>query len=180
MSFPPLYQSLQRGRELTPKSFLMWLCKSIYQAFVIITMAVLFFESPMVNMVTITFTALIFTQILNVISEISKMNWIVVGSCIGSLVTYLLCLVILPELLDVAKVLDGQFIYGVTITVLVAWLPLYLLNYLAAKFYPSEEQRLMQQVAGNGGGFLDRVLDKLMFWRKSNPEEVRRELIEMN
>lgn len=158
----------------------MWLCKSIYQAFVIITMAVLLFDSPMINLVTITYTALIMTQILNVVSEITKMNWIVAASCIGSLFIYLLCLVLFPEMLDVATVLDGQFVYAVTITVLVAWLPLYLLNYLTARFYPTEEQLLMQEASGNRGGFLDRLLDKLMFWRKSDPTDVRRELIEMN
>lgn len=158
----------------------MWLCKSIYQAFVIITITVLFFERSIINLVTITFSALIFTQILNVISEISKLNWIVAGSCISSLVMYLFCLLVLPDLLDVSKVLDGQFLSGVILTVLVAWLPLYLLNYFTAKFYPTEEQRLMQQVVGNRGGFLDRVLDMLMFWRKRDPEDVRRELIEMN
>lgn len=171
MKFPNLYKSLQRGRELSPKSFLLWLCKSIYQAFVIVTMAVLCFETPMILMVTITFTALIFTQILNVVSEISRMNWIVGGSCILSLIVYFLCLIIFPDLLEASRVLDGEFVYAVTLTVLVAWLPLFLINYITLKYYPSEDQKLMKEATANRVRFLDTIVEKFNFWSRKETKD---------
>ena len=176
MRFPPLYKGLQKGRELSPKSFLMWLYKSIYQAFIIITMAVVLFKTPMINMVTITFTSLIMIEILNVLSEVSKLNKVVAMSCVGSVTLYLLCLLLFPDYLD-ASAIDLTFMQYVTFTVIIAWLPLFLLNYLQYKYYPSEDQKLMQQVNSTGGGKFKDLLKTLMFWKKDNIADIQKEFI---
>lgn len=180
MKYPELYQSLQRGRELTPKSFLMWVCKSTYQAFIIIVLASICFNTGLIELETICFTALIFTLILNVLSEISQMNWIVGGSCIGSILVYLLCLFLFPDWLETTENINGETFKAVVILTLVAWLPLYVLNYTIYRLYPTEEQRLMRQVVGSGGGFIDWMLDKAFFWKKNSPKDIQKELVEMN
>lgn len=43
MQYPPLYATLQKGRSLSFKTFLIWFWKSIYQAAVIMLGTILFF-----------------------------------------------------------------------------------------------------------------------------------------
>jgi len=66
MRYPPLYKTLQKGRSLNFKTFAIWIWKSIYQGSVIIMFALMFFNDSHTNIVTITFTALIFIELLNV------------------------------------------------------------------------------------------------------------------
>ena len=71
MQYPPLYATLQKGRSLSFKTFLIWFWKSIYQAAVIMLGTILFFQDSFTNIVTITFSALIITELLNVYSSVS-------------------------------------------------------------------------------------------------------------
>ena len=74
LKFPPLYKTLQKGRLLTFKTFMIWTWKSIYQGAVILMFSVQFFNDSFVNIVTITFSALVMIELLNVYSEINKFD----------------------------------------------------------------------------------------------------------
>ena len=50
----------------------MWM--SVYQGSVIILFAILFFNDSYVNIVTITFTSLVFIELLNVYTQINNIN----------------------------------------------------------------------------------------------------------
>jgi phospholipid-translocating ATPase len=71
MKYPPLYATLQKGRSLSFKTFLIWFFKSIYQGATIMLGTILFFNESFTNIVTITFSALIITELLNVYSSVS-------------------------------------------------------------------------------------------------------------
>jgi len=71
MKFPPLYKTLQKGRALSTKTFLIWVWKSIYQGCLVMLATVIFFNESFTNIVTITFSALIIIELLNVYSEVS-------------------------------------------------------------------------------------------------------------
>ncbi len=71
MKFPPLYKELQKGRELSVKSFLMWFFKSIFQSAVIMIGSIYLFEKIFLKIVTISFTCLIFAELLNVYTEVT-------------------------------------------------------------------------------------------------------------
>lgn len=71
VKFPVMYKNLQKGRYLNVKTFLFWIMKSIYQGSVIMISTVIFFEDEYLNVVSITFTVLIFIEIINVYSEVS-------------------------------------------------------------------------------------------------------------
>jgi len=70
MKFPTLYKNLLKGRELSIKAFLWWFWKSLFQASVIMIGAVIIFENIFLKIATITFTVLIFAELLNVYSEV--------------------------------------------------------------------------------------------------------------
>ena len=74
INFPPLYKTLQKGRLLSFKTFLIWTWKSMYQGAVILMFSVQFFNDSFVNIVTITFSALIIIEILNVYTEINRFD----------------------------------------------------------------------------------------------------------
>ena len=71
LKFPVMYKNLQKGRNLNIKTFIYWLFKSVYQGAVIMIATVLFFENNYLNIISITFTVLIFIEIINVYSEVS-------------------------------------------------------------------------------------------------------------
>ena len=70
IKFPNLYKILQKGRNLNTKTFLMWCFKSIYQGAVIMIGTVTLFDDEYLNIVSITFTSLVFIEILNVYLEV--------------------------------------------------------------------------------------------------------------
>jgi phospholipid-translocating ATPase len=142
------------------------------------TMAIMLFKTPMINMVTITFTSLILIEILNVFSEVSKLTRIVGFSCGGSVLLYLLCLYFFPDYLD-ASAIDAEFIEYVSFTVIVAWLPLFLLNWLQYTYYPTEDQKLMKQVTLGREGKFKEIMNLLMFWKKDDIAEIKKEFIEL-
>jgi len=59
---------------MSTKNFLLWFWISVYQGSVIMLMAVLMFSNSFINIVTITFTALIFSELLNVYSQLHKIH----------------------------------------------------------------------------------------------------------
>jgi phospholipid-translocating ATPase len=70
IKFPILYKILQKGRVLNTKTFMFWCFKSIYQGSVIMIGCVVLFEKEYTEIVSQTFSALIFIEILNVYLEV--------------------------------------------------------------------------------------------------------------
>lgn len=68
--FPEIYKKLLKGRELSIKSFLIWFWKSLFQASVIMIGGLLLFDKIYLKIVTITFTALIIIELLNVYTAV--------------------------------------------------------------------------------------------------------------
>ena len=62
IKLPVLYKILQKGRVLNVKTFVSWCIKSMYQGSVIMIGVVLLFEDNFVNIVSFTFTILIFIE----------------------------------------------------------------------------------------------------------------------
>jgi phospholipid-translocating ATPase len=70
MKFPALYKILQKGRELSIKSFLLWFWKSLFQASIIMVGSIYLLDNIYLKIVTVTFTILIFAELLNVYTEV--------------------------------------------------------------------------------------------------------------
>ena len=66
MNYPLLYKTLQKGRSINLRTFLVWLWKSIYQGTTILMLGLFMFTDSFANIVIITFSALILIEILNV------------------------------------------------------------------------------------------------------------------
>jgi len=143
-AYPPLYKTLQKGRDLSIKTFLIWIWKSIYQGGVIILLTIALFKDSFLNIVTITFTALIIAELLNVHSETHNKRNITLYLCqAGTLATYALSVVFMKSYIDVASITNYTFLVKVVILTLASWIPVQLVKWLIEKYDPSEAARIM-------------------------------------
>lgn len=95
--YPELYKELQKGRPLSYKTFFIWLFQSVYQGGVIMILVLLLFEARFLNIVSITFTALVASELLNVALEIHKWHTLMVLAEVGSVLVYVASLFFLPS-----------------------------------------------------------------------------------
>jgi phospholipid-translocating ATPase len=143
MSFPALYKALLRGRELSVKTFLWWVFKSIYQAGVIMIGSVYLFEDNLfLKIVSVTFSVLIFVEILNVYTEIKEFHWFMGLALIGTAVTYSLTLIFFKSILDVVFIFEPYIIWRIAVIALACWAPFFLLSKVKRKCFPEEYEKL--------------------------------------
>lgn len=103
LQFPPLYKSLQKGRDLNAKTFMIWVWKATYQGVMIMIAAQLFYEGVFLYIETVAFTALILTEFCLIFSELHSIHLAMILSTLGSIVFYVLTMMYLPEQLVVTE-----------------------------------------------------------------------------
>lgn len=95
MMYPELYKDLIKGRALSMRTFVQWLLISWYQGAVIMMLAIWLFEDEFIHVVSITFTALIFNELLMVAFEITRWHVYMIYAEIVTLFIYLISMTIL-------------------------------------------------------------------------------------
>ncbi|KAJ3323427.1 putative aminophospholipid-translocase [Blyttiomyces sp. JEL0837] len=86
--YPELYRELRKGRSLSYRTFFMWLLISVYQGGAIMLLSLWLFEDEFVRVVSISFTALIFNELLMVALEITTWHPYMIYSEIATVVVY--------------------------------------------------------------------------------------------
>merc|ERR1712088_1146882 len=92
LMYPELYKDLSKGRSLTFKTFFTWCLISIYQGGVIMFGALLLFEDEFIHVVSISFTALILTELIMVALTIRTWHWAMGVSIAVSFLIYVVTL----------------------------------------------------------------------------------------
>lgn len=136
MTYPELYKELVKGRSLSFKTFFLWVLISIYQGGIIIYGALLLFDEDFVHVVSITFTALILTELLMVALTIRTWHWAMVVAEVSSLAIYIASLIVMRNYFDGTFLRTFDFIWRVMAITSVSCIPLYILKYLRKKFSP--------------------------------------------
>ena len=121
----------------------MW--KSIYQGAIIMLLTFWLFENSFTEIVTITFTALILIELLNINTALTRMNKIVCVSQVFTLVIYFLSIWLLRDVIVVSAI-DFAFLKNVAIIVLLSWGPIQLLKVLRMRFDPTENEKIMKRI----------------------------------
>lgn len=134
--YPELYKELQKGRRLNTRTFLTWVFKSIYQGGVIMLLTILMFDSSLLHVVSITFTALILTELLMVCFEIQKWHYLMVVAQILSLVFYISSFYLLPTYFDVTFIFTTEFCWRVIVITLISCVPVSIGKYIQRKLSP--------------------------------------------
>lgn len=145
LTFPTLYKILLKGRELNLKSFLFWLFKSIFQAFIIMFGSIILFEDTIfLKIVTVTFTALIYLEVLNVYLEINKYHWFMWISFGATLLVYLLTIGLLNNYLDIYFIFEWGTFFKIPLIAVISWAPFFIGSFIKKKFFPETIEKLNQ------------------------------------
>ena len=144
MMYPELYKELQKGRAMSPKTFLMWILVSVYQGSVIMFLGLLLFQEDFIHVVSITFTVLIITELLMVILTIETWHWLMAIAQVLSLAVYGGFIVFLPEYFDPNFLLSPDFLLKFIALTAASCLPLFIMKYLRTKFAPPIYAKLQQ------------------------------------
>ncbi|XP_015780341.1 PREDICTED: probable phospholipid-transporting ATPase IIB, partial [Acropora digitifera] len=142
MIYPELYKDLGKGRSLSYKTFFIWVLISIYQGGIIMFGGLLLFDQDFIHVVSITFTALILTELLMVALTIRTWHWLMLLAEVISLALYVGTLAVLKNYFDQKFLLTGEFAWKVVVITLVSCLPLYILKYLRRKYAPPSYSKL--------------------------------------
>ena len=142
LKFPSLYKVLLKGRELNLKSFLWWLFKSIFQSSIIMFGSLLVFKNTIfLNIVTFTFTGLIYLEILNVYMEINKYHWFMVVALVATFAVYTLCIFLMRNIFDTSA-MDFLSLLYILIMAIVAWAPFFITNKIKKCIFPKVVEKL--------------------------------------
>jgi len=140
--FPELYQSLKAGRNMSSKTFFAWVWKSIYQGAVIMMGATLLFEDSFMNIVSITFTALILSELLNCASEITTWHPLMISAEIITVVIYLFSMFILRGYFDINFIMTSAFWWKVSAITLASWLSVHVFKVVRKVVEPPQYSKL--------------------------------------
>jgi len=142
--FPELYKDLQKGRPLSFKTFFIWVFLSVYQGGVIMCLAIVLFEENFINIVGISFTSLILSELTNVALEINRWHPLMVASEVVSAVIYFASIYFLPTYFDITFVLTWGFAWKVLLITAVSCLPPALVRCIYRRVAPSAHSKVAQ------------------------------------
>ncbi|XP_078484830.1 putative phospholipid-transporting ATPase IIA [Ciona intestinalis] len=142
LRFPELYHELHKGRSLSLKTFLLWVLISVYQGGAIMYGALLLFDTEFIHAVSISFTSLIFTELLMVALTIRTWHWLMFV-CEGiSLAIYFAALAVLKEYFDPEFLISLDFVWRVVVITSISCLPLAIIKYLKKRLSPPMYSKL--------------------------------------
>ena len=110
----------------------------------IMFVAVTQFDQSFVNIVSITFTTLICIEMLNVLSEVTRIRWEMTVSILLTMVVYIGSIALFRQYFQVSYI-DGPFLLKVTLLTLITWAPLQVFKKIMEKCDPTQEQKIMQE-----------------------------------
>ncbi len=143
-NYPQLYKLVQDGKNLSVKIFFIWLWTSIFQGSAIMILSIKLFDNTFVEIITITFTALIFIEFLNIYTAIRTWHNIITISLLSSALIYLFCLVFLRGLFLLSP-LTSQDVIKIIVLTVCAWLPLQLFQIFKRAFFPSQIDKVVRE-----------------------------------
>ena len=145
LKFPTLYKILLKGRELNFKSFLFWVFKSIFQSCIIMFLSFgMFSDSIYLKIVTVTFSALIYLETLNVYLEINTFHWFMIVSFISTCIVYTLTILLLNYYIDVYFIFQSNIFWKIPIISILAWFPFFAFTRIKKRFFPETIEKLNQ------------------------------------
>ncbi|KAB0399002.1 hypothetical protein E2I00_017667 [Balaenoptera physalus] len=143
MLYPELYRDLTKGciRKDVRVAFRFELL-SFTHGGILMSGALVLFESEFVHVVAISFTALVLTELLMVALTVRTWHWLMVVAELLSLGCYVASLAFLNKYFDLAFITTVTFVWKVSAITVVSCLPLYVLKYLKRKLSPPSYSKL--------------------------------------
>ncbi|CAI2369958.1 unnamed protein product [Moneuplotes crassus] len=142
LDYPPLYKTLQKGRSLSFKTFLIWVWKSIFQGGFIMFCCIALFNDSFANLVTITFSSLIIVELLNVYSFVNRFNWKMGVASLLTLLIYIITIYSFRGYFDTSYI-NGTFLWKIFALTFASWLPLHAYKVIYECFDPPEQKKIL-------------------------------------
>jgi len=143
MLFPQFYAHLQRDGTFSIKVFLSWLFWSAYQGAVIMLVTYGLYKGNLdFNATTVAFTALIFSELLNISFSIKTWKWPIVVSLLVSVVIYVVSVLVLTNIFDEKFVHSEMFVLKSMLAITCSCLPVIVWKTVSRKIYPPVHQKL--------------------------------------
>ena len=144
-NYPSLYKYIQEGGDLNLKMFLVWVFKGVFQGAVIILLSVLLFDNTFMEIITITFTALILTEYLTIMTIVRTCHFMISVGILLSFICFLGCLFFLPHLFLFSKMSTVNYLKTVFL-VMCGWFPIYLFYVIKRKLFPTHIDKIVKEV----------------------------------
>ena len=155
--YPELYKELRKGRSLSYKTFFTWLLISVYQGGAIMLLAIWLFPANFMNIVSISFTALILNELLMVAFEITTWHRYMIYAEFATFILYLasmafldvsfgnplICSVCAHPDVDANFIATWHFVWRVLVITAVSSLPLYVFKRIRRCIAPPSYSKLL-------------------------------------
>ncbi|CAO0801356.1 unnamed protein product [Mucor circinelloides] len=142
MMYPELYKDLTKGRSLSYRTFFTWLLISVYQGGAIMILSIILFEDEFIHIVAISFTALIFNELLMVALEINTWHRFMILAELITVLIYFGSMWLLPTYFDMTFILTGRFVWKVAVITAVSSCPLYFVKMIKRRIAPPSYTKL--------------------------------------
>ena len=144
--FPELYHDLQQSDSLNNVTFLTWLTKSFYQGGIIMILSLILFDKSFHHIISISFTALIITEMVNISLEIKHWNKFMIVSQLISFLLYVITVFAFNTLFDIHFILSTQFLITTIITIAASLAPVALVKCAHNQMYPGPYAKLKESM----------------------------------
>ena len=143
MNYPILYIVCQNGRQLNNIAFGSMIWKSLFQAAVIFLASINAFDSPFLDIVTVTYSTLVFVELLNILLMVSRLKFSIIFVVVMSLIFYLISIFFIPDILGMVSV-DAAMWLKIGVITLACWGPFRLAEFIRVKLFPSVSDKIMK------------------------------------
>ncbi len=126
---------------------------------------ILFFTDPFRDFISISFSTLIFVQLLNSFAETHSYNIYILSSIGLSIVIYVLSFVFFKDYFGVSQLTVKFFMKCFFISV-ICYVPLHLISRLSLYLYPTEESKIMKKSRINKKSKFRKFFDRYILCQK--------------
>ena len=145
-NYPSLYKLIQEGGELSIKMLMTWIWKAIFQAAVIFLLTLKFMDNTFLEIITISFTALILVEYLTIITIVRTWHIVMVIGILLSLLIYVLCLTFLRNIF-LLSALEIKDFAKIALIVVCGWLPLQVIHLIQRYCFPSPIDKIIKEAS---------------------------------
>ncbi|KAF7583915.1 phospholipid-translocating P-type ATPase, flippase family protein [Clavispora lusitaniae] len=145
--YPELYKELTLGRSLSYKTFFMWVSISLFQGSVIQLLSQKFQtlkESNFLAMVTISFSSLVFNELIMVALTINTWNRTMVVTIVVTFMIFISSIPFLGDYFDLTYITSFAFYWQTAIVLALSLLPVWIVQTVNRRLRPPSYAKVQQ------------------------------------
>lgn len=146
--YPELYKELTLGKSLSYRTFFMWCLISLFQGCVIQLLSQKFqtiLPARFTLMVSISFSALIFNELIMVCLQINQWNKIMIITLIITSVIYSFSVPVLTDYFDLNYITSFSFFWQLILILILSLFPIWLIQTINRKLRPPSYAKVQQE-----------------------------------